>query len=1127
MASNDGMNVPASNERINLLFKKMLSTTSTSNSFDYFNETAFPANTNIFSNSILQKTPSNTPTYSTITDWNVLQTYLRNDDPNITIDSTWFNSKTPTPSAFQISDDQLSLRFIEIPLDYIENKGAAFCVLDNNGNNILKNVIPASFGSATLFGHQFKYTQSGTRALGPFLTSRGTFGKKFGAPLLDNENGILTFYDVQYTEDNNTNFRGNFTDNNSKNGNINEEMFLTCTKYVGSKGVSSTSLENPSDGSIALQVDDNSRVGIGTTAPLTKLQIGNIGYIRNDNATYGTNNAVLIVVPKNSGNDNLNDPQDALILFRPGADSQAWQQQAHFRISRYENSGTSSRTRLDFALLNGSGGTDGHDQYGEAPTTIMTLLSNGNVGIGTTSPTAGYKLHVDGAIKSGGQILIDGGNSFEYFTGMATDTTVFQGHNSTQLRANNGDIAFYANTSPGTTERMRIKSDGDVGIGETSPDNILHVRGSGPQLLLEGVTDEDAIMRFSSGPSYRNEYHEIVNEFYAAAGHATTNKMHFKVNDGGQANDPGTRMTIRGDGNVGIGTTAPSGKLHTRLVRQTTTYTINHHRSDAGYAAVNVINRNKSDNETFYSNRASIHYLTIPDVFGDTLFTHDIIIRPQNPSLYFDLNLRYASTGATIADAAIPNQNYDYTMIAYQRTDSQPMIIEGDITNNITAHDPTYLNYSQLNIRSISNATSQNREMCLKIGADHKTYCGYLQSVCPHTHVYRICLQPIGGNVGIGTTDPKRKLDLTNTGQITFGDSVNSDTTATGIYWHSDSGYGIYRTAGDWTDPNYQQLMLKWTTGIILDPGYSGSTGAARAVYDRSHVGVFGAMAIGSGYYNTTSRDSDWRDGLIVEGNVGIGTNDPDYKLDVAGDINFTGTLYQNGTTYQGSRWEKVNKIIQYLNDDHAGHVAVNNLFITTSDSRYGNDVHGWYSFYGAGGKNANNGNTDFIIYHKNDIVNDIFVMTETGDISAKSFNSTSDIRHKENIVELENSLEKITSLRAVNYNFKETPDNKSAGLIAQEVYEIIPEAVCKRLKDRWTLDYTTITGYLVDCVKELNKKIDEKDEDMEKMSKEMEKMSKEMEKMSKEMEKEKAKTAKLETQMKDLLERINKIERT
>jgi septal ring factor EnvC (AmiA/AmiB activator) len=46
-------------------------------------------------------------------------------------------------------------------------------------------------------------------------------------------------------------------------------------------------------------------------------------------------------------------------------------------------------------------------------------------------------------------------------------------------------------------------------------------------------------------------------------------------------------------------------------------------------------------------------------------------------------------------------------------------------------------------------------------------------------------------------------------------------------------------------------------------------------------------------------------------------------------------------------------------------------------------------------------------------------------------------------------------------------------------------------------------------------------------MSKEMEKMSKEMEKMSKEMEKEKAKTAKLETQMKDLLERINKIERT
>lgn len=36
-------------------------------------------------------------------------------------------------------------------------------------------------------------------------------------------------------------------------------------------------------------------------------------------------------------------------------------------------------------------------------------------------------------------------------------------------------------------------------------------------------------------------------------------------------------------------------------------------------------------------------------------------------------------------------------------------------------------------------------------------------------------------------------------------------------------------------------------------------------------------------------------DHLIIDSNVGIGIASPAYKLDVVGDINFTGSLYQNG----------------------------------------------------------------------------------------------------------------------------------------------------------------------------------------------------------------------------------------
>lgn len=131
-----------------------------------------------------------------------------------------------------------------------------------------------------------------------------------------------------------------------------------------------------------------------------------------------------------------------------------------------------------------------------------------------------------------------------------------------------------------------------------------------------------------------------------------------------------------------------------------------------------------------------------------------------------------------------------------------------------------------------------------------------------------MCLNKNG--VGIGTTNPKRNLDL-HTGQITFSDDVTQNSQA-GIFWHSGDTYGIYRTPGGWSG-NYQQLMIKFDTGIILDPGSGGNP--------KSHVGVVGGMSIGDSYYGTK-----YDNGLIVQGNVGIGTTNPQHKLDVSGSFN-------------------------------------------------------------------------------------------------------------------------------------------------------------------------------------------------------------------------------------------------
>ena len=54
------------------------------------------------------------------------------------------------------------------------------------------------------------------------------------------------------------------------------------------------------------------------------------------------------------------------------------------------------------------------------------------------------------------------------------------------------------------------------------------------------------------------------------------------------------------------------------------------------------------------------------------------------------------------------------------------------------------------------------------------------------------------------------------------GNVADNTTPETGLCWEAGgnrTSYGIYRTDGAWSSPDYQQLMLKWTTGIIIDGG--------------------------------------------------------------------------------------------------------------------------------------------------------------------------------------------------------------------------------------------------------------------------------------------------------------------
>lgn len=175
----------------------------------------------------------------------------------------------------------------------------------------------------------------------------------------------------------------------------------------------------------------------------------------------------------------------------------------------------------------------------------MRITSNGNVGIGTSSPAYRLQVPATGAVAADlGGILI-GGNG--------TDIVGNIGPLSLQATGNNF-ISLYTNGA----ERLFISGAGNVGIGTTSPDYKLSVAGTA---LRIGVVDTSAGEGWSNtdlgGFVFRTHFGlQERTGMYAVGNFATGSyepDLLFRTN-------ATERMRIDSSGNVGIGTNAP-GRL--------------------------------------------------------------------------------------------------------------------------------------------------------------------------------------------------------------------------------------------------------------------------------------------------------------------------------------------------------------------------------------------------------------------------------------------------------------------------------------------------------------------------------------------------------------------------------------
>jgi hypothetical protein len=231
-------------------------------------------------------------------------------------------------------------------------------------------------------------------------------------------------------------------------------------------------------------------------------------------------------------------------------------------------------------------------QYTNGGSEVMTFLSSGNVGIGTTSP--GAKLHVNSENSQGTLIISRGGNNLAA-TNNVGSITFPADYNGTPI--NYAEIKAYANALSGVRGSLdfNVKSTSgtvltgmtvygtssgvNVGIGTTSPDAKLDVNGAGNftgGTVVSGIdTHTDVGVAIAKGKFLKsndgNYLRNIIGQTSGGiieigqSGTGLISDINLKPGSSGNINfygSGGLDMRIASTGNVGIGTTTPTADLH-------------------------------------------------------------------------------------------------------------------------------------------------------------------------------------------------------------------------------------------------------------------------------------------------------------------------------------------------------------------------------------------------------------------------------------------------------------------------------------------------------------------------------------------------------------------------------------
>ena len=400
--------------------------------------------------------------------------------------------------------------------------------------------------------------------------------------------------------------------------------------------------------------------------------------------------------------------------------------------------------------------------------------------------------------------------------------------------------------------------------------------------------------------------------------------------------------------------------------------------------------------------------------------------------------------------------------------------------NFININSNTGLNTSNnqliINYDNTKFSINSNNQLSLNNSGLASYWISAIPNITDPDGVTKIYFNKNDSYVGILNDNPKSSLYIGQNGNLLrlatidkINDSYYSQIST------NDNNCNINNSKIKLIAPVNQQLINSSNNYDISGSIYYYITGSNPVhAFNYESNGIINSLMVlnkdGTLFINSNNRSINNNEKLIVSGNVSIlnsNTANP-AKVIIGESSTSNGILQTFGSIISGPSNQEASLYSFYANNNvkFNSNLIVVGSILTSNQANFANTV--------------SMGN----IQSSMDLLNDSsYILKVSGKIGLNGTISTiSDERLKTNIRTYDNALDKILNCRGVSFNYNQNFYNNendykktNIGVIAQEIEKILPELVDKTDNGYKNVNYLGIIGVLIEAIKELNNKIENK----------------------------------------------------